>query len=342
MGLLRVSRCTLWLGPDHLLAVDNHGYSEDYKRFYLKDIQAITLVRNAAGIIRAWLLAGWAFAAVLLVLLALAFRWPVGLTVAGSIVAAFFLLCLLVNRLRGPTCTGYLQTAVQTERLYSLNHVRQAEKVLARLAGLVEATQGALSPEQTAELQAAAENLVRAQPVDEVRPAAGSPARARGKLQPDVRHLYNSRAHGVLVGVLLTDLVYEALTLVSPGRGLFIVGLLVSIALVGATVMALIRQHSTDLRGGLKIIAWLSMAYLFVGYLFGTIYSSVFMMSNPELAGNSWRAARALATSSPLDSPGRLAMTIFSMICAGGLGLTGAALLAVGKPRPAARPQPDG
>ena len=114
------------------------------------------------------------------------------------------------------------------------------------------------------------------------------------------RHPYRSRAQGVLVGVLLADLIYEVLQLFSPGPGVFFLGLLVSFSLIAATVVALIKQHSTTLPQGLKIITWLSMGYLFVAYMFGTIYMSVFMMSKPEMAGNTWKAVQAMSVESPM------------------------------------------
>ena len=43
------SRCPLYLGNDHLLAVDNHAFSEDYKRFYFSDIQAIITRETRRG-----------------------------------------------------------------------------------------------------------------------------------------------------------------------------------------------------------------------------------------------------------------------------------------------------
>ena len=39
-----ISRSSLWLGRDHLLCVDSSGYTETYKRFYFRDIQAVTIV----------------------------------------------------------------------------------------------------------------------------------------------------------------------------------------------------------------------------------------------------------------------------------------------------------
>ena len=40
---------TLWQGPDHLLTIDSKRFSEDYKRFYYKDIQAIITRKTIHG-----------------------------------------------------------------------------------------------------------------------------------------------------------------------------------------------------------------------------------------------------------------------------------------------------
>ena len=34
---------SLWQGKDHLLSIDSSGYTEEYKRFYYRDIQAIII-----------------------------------------------------------------------------------------------------------------------------------------------------------------------------------------------------------------------------------------------------------------------------------------------------------
>ena len=40
---------SLWLAEDHLLVVESTGYSEEYTRYYLKDIQAIISRRSSRG-----------------------------------------------------------------------------------------------------------------------------------------------------------------------------------------------------------------------------------------------------------------------------------------------------
>src|SRR5215472_27690 len=40
-GLVSTSRASLWMGKDHLLCMDYSGFTETYKRFYFRDIQAV-------------------------------------------------------------------------------------------------------------------------------------------------------------------------------------------------------------------------------------------------------------------------------------------------------------
>src|SRR5438270_7546384 len=52
---------TLWMSKDHLLCIDSMGgYSEDYKRFYYRDIQAIIVRKTKKH--RIW---NWVFCLIL-------------------------------------------------------------------------------------------------------------------------------------------------------------------------------------------------------------------------------------------------------------------------------------
>lgn len=137
----------LYLAPDHMLQVAATGYSESYKRFYFRDIQAIIIRKTNIWIIGslACLLPGLAFAAGAISTtdgVNAAVLW----TIAGSL-----LLGSSINLLLGPSCVCHLRTAVQTERLPSLNRVRKAQKLLSQIRPLIEAAQGRLhtAPETT-------------------------------------------------------------------------------------------------------------------------------------------------------------------------------------------------
>ncbi len=138
-GTSVVHYVTLYQGPDHLLQVSSTGYSENYKRFYYRDIQAITFQKTSLGKILNGI---WIF-------LAAAFALPTfdmnsGGAIVMWIIAGIFLLLLALNLFAGPTSSCYIRTAVQTERLPSLKRIKATRKMLDRIKPLIFAAQGEL------------------------------------------------------------------------------------------------------------------------------------------------------------------------------------------------------
>ena len=136
-------RSSLWLGKDHLLCVDSTGYAENYKRFYFRDIQAITIRKTEGCKVRLIVYGGLT---VFFGMLAAIYRQAVTTWLFG-LPAALFALLFAINLFAGPTSACLLQTAVQTEELPSLNRLRRARKVLERLRTLITAAQGQLATE---------------------------------------------------------------------------------------------------------------------------------------------------------------------------------------------------
>lgn len=139
----------LYQASDHLLLVASTGFSETYRRFYFRDIQAF-LIRQTRGRLL------WnGIGAVLLGFSSflLAFASDQG-SVTGSLLAAAATLLVAIgvsmNTVRGPTCVCQIQTAVQTRPLPSLSRVKLARRILARLRPLIEAEQGHLTREELA------------------------------------------------------------------------------------------------------------------------------------------------------------------------------------------------
>jgi hypothetical protein len=141
-------RQSLWLAQDHLLSVRSNRFVEEYRRFYFRDIQAITVRKTRRREF-------WNMVLSLLLLLCLAILmsqvsqsgWSTNLW-PWSVVIAIVGGPLLFNNLRGPTSTCYIRTAVQMEELPSLNRIRKTEKILARIRPLIAAAQGELTAEQ--------------------------------------------------------------------------------------------------------------------------------------------------------------------------------------------------
>lgn len=137
----------LYLGPDHLLQAESTGYTETYKRFYFRDVQALVVVRTGYG--SAERVALGLCAAVALVLAGPflltgdpELAWP------AAVLGAIGLVCMValgLSLLAGPGCRCVLRTAVQTERLPSLNQYRRALQTVAQLRPLIEQAQATLS-----------------------------------------------------------------------------------------------------------------------------------------------------------------------------------------------------
>jgi hypothetical protein len=140
---------TLWLGRDHLLQVDHTGYSEEYKRFYFADIQSITLQKTQRA-------PRWTIFFLIMISLGLALAVTLGLGANGSPAwlgfaiswTALFVIFALINFVRGPSCCGYIQTAVHQEQLPSLKRIKASHKALARLREKVAEAQGSMPPEE--------------------------------------------------------------------------------------------------------------------------------------------------------------------------------------------------
>lgn len=137
------SRASLWLGPDHLLCVDSSGYSETYKRFYFRDIQAVTMQESKRRTVWNVILA--VPVVVCLAGLLTSLSSPPKNTAAvivWLICSVIFLAPFLINNIFGTTCVCHLRTAVQIEELPSLCRVRKTQRVLDKVRSLIIAAQG--------------------------------------------------------------------------------------------------------------------------------------------------------------------------------------------------------
>lgn len=304
------TRHRLWLGPDHLLAVANHGYSEEYKRFYFKDIQTILVRKTRAGAIWNAAFGAWATAFLTLILLGLYQSWPqiyiVSLAVYGIVPA---LVCLAVNTAKGPTCATYLRTAVQTERLYALGRQRPARRAMARIRQAVEAVQGTVGTDEL-EAYLAGHGSGGA--------GLGTPAVAAG-LRP-----YRGHAHAALFAILLVDALHTCLHVAFHSAVVYLLGLAVGIVMVVLMIRALIRQANSDLSPRLKRLTWVTLAYVILCSLMGTLAAMAFAIRNPpRMATVAEPLAMRMWMVSPLDEPMMMVSTGISFVGATGLGIIG-------------------
>jgi len=143
-GVVTSGRSSLWLGPDHLLRIDSSGYTENYRRFFLRDIQAV-IIRKTDGLQIRVLVHG--VFVLIWVLSALSAADPIWRGVWWTLTGVSLVL-LVINLLLGPCCAFHIKTAVQNEAIPSINRLRKAREVLERLRPLLVSAQGQLSPEE--------------------------------------------------------------------------------------------------------------------------------------------------------------------------------------------------
>jgi hypothetical protein len=145
---LGFSRTSLWLGKDHVLHVINRGYTEEYRRFFYGDIQAILMRKTVSGTVINIILG--IIAGLSLLFLALGWfvlQWETFALIPLAIASFLWLIIFLFCVTAGPTCVCHLRTAVQFEPLPSLFRVRTAHKAIALLRQRAEAVQGRLASE---------------------------------------------------------------------------------------------------------------------------------------------------------------------------------------------------
>lgn len=301
------TNCRLWLGDDHLLQVESAGgYSESYKRFYFRDIQVIYLQKT-----NSWLMAnlvlGLATGAFLLWTLMV--KDHAGVIALGIVTGCFGLL-LLVNALRGPTCACHLQTAVHGEELPSLRRRRNTEKVLARIKPLIEAAQGSATAETLAPQYATLLEKTHATPA--------VPGQFSRVVDPTLS-VYRSHAHQVLFLALLAHALANLLNIVLPSIPVVLLNLLTGATLAGAVLIALVKQHQTDLLPAVRALTWVTGVFVGLGYVTGYIVM-VLMAPGHNQDGTQWGYIKAIADLRPMQTTWWLAILFTTATVAGLLG----------------------
>ncbi len=133
---------SLWEADDHLLFVESNRVSESYKRFFYRDIRSIVICQTKSGHMITFALGAIAFLFGFITLVA-----ESDVRAVAGVIAGLFFIPALLNFLRGPTCRCTVQTAVQTQPLPSLNRLRVARKVLARIQPKIASAQPDLQPQ---------------------------------------------------------------------------------------------------------------------------------------------------------------------------------------------------
>jgi hypothetical protein len=139
---------SLWLSADHLLAVHNRRFVEEYQRFELREIQAIVIRKQARFVVPVY----WVAFCVVLLITVIVGRVRGNAVLPNDAWGILALLGLywLATSLFG-SCSCQLQTAVGAYPLTGLYRMRAAQGVLRTLEARIAEVQGALPEDWTAD-----------------------------------------------------------------------------------------------------------------------------------------------------------------------------------------------
>ena len=302
---------TLWQGSDHLLQIYSRLGVEDYKRFYFNDIQAIITRKTGVGIVLNFVLG---VATVLFGLFAVTSEgaW----SIFNAIIAGVMLLIWIINFFRGPTCETYLLTAVQTEKLHSLHRLKTTQPVMNRLRSLIEKRQGRINPE-TFDQQSAHPSTNQRQ-----RTAPGRNRQVLKAQKPE-----KGRVHFALFVLLVVDSAYIAFSFFYTHVALSLLSTAISMLMGICVVVALVKQHESDLKQSLRTMTWAALGYVCFSFVAGYIVSITLTFKHPEIWQNQWELFKLLSSLSPWESPLLMAVNIIALSGAALIGIPGLLML---------------
>jgi hypothetical protein len=257
-----------------LLSVDRVWFTEEYKRFYFRDIQAITVERTRSGLVSSSILGALALVSAFIFWL-LSNNDPSsgpGFLIVGGITSGIFLILLAINFFRGPTCICRIRTAVQTESLPSLGRISSMRRALAIIKPLITEAQGALEHGEipTNPEPAAPSTHLPIQP-----PAA-----------PHTIRVSNGGFHVSLYSALMLDalagfykhahMVWHLYTIVS---------VCLLLAILSFSITAVVRQRDTTIPAPLRILTVYTFVFVLattlVVFIYGFSARMAYSMEHP-------------------------------------------------------------
>lgn len=306
-----VGKYTLWQAKDHWLYIFSRFGVEDYKRFYFSDIQAVITRKTIAGKIQ-----NAVSGCFILVCSLPAFMLDGGWAIFYGSAAAMTFILLLINLFRGPTCETTLMTAVQTEKLHSLNRLKKALKAMDRLRKEIQTVQGGVN-RQDLTATPVRSTISNAPPATAPKtgPPGSAPRRASGN------------AHMAVFGLLLFDGLLATLGFFTSHVVSTLLSSITGLCMGIFVIIALVKQHNSDMPGSLRTVTWTSLGYIGILFVAGYAVSMVLAMKNPGLVYNQWEIFKSWAELSPWESPLKMGFNVFVIGGALFLGLPGQWLL---------------
>jgi hypothetical protein len=306
---------TLWRSRDHLLQIYARWGTEDYKRYYFNDIQAIITRKTEVGKIQNFVMGALVGLFGFFVLTSSG-----GWMVFNSIVALVLCLILIINILKGPTCETHLLTAVQTEKLHSLNRLPTAQVVMNQLKPIIERFQGTLQRENLVQRSAQFSNRKRQ-----------ASATRLVQRTPTVRKHESGRVHLVLFALLSLNGLIVAASFALTHVGLTFLGTALMLMMGICVIVALVKQHGSNLQYAMRTMTWAALGYVCFLFISGYIISVALAFKNPDMVHNQWEMIKLFSSTTPWDSALMMTINIIALSGALAIGIPGLFLFKISK-----------
>ena len=302
---------TLWRGKDHLLQIYARWGTEDYKRYYFNDIQAIITRRTETGKIQNFVMGALAGLFGLLAATSASAWIPF-----NAIIAAVMLAILLINIIKGPTCETHLLTAVQTEKLHSLNRLSTTQAVMNQLKPIIERYQGPLQQETLIQHSAQLSNAGQKGPATRLVPRA-----------PVARKNESGRVHLMLFARLSFNGLVVAAGFLLTNVGLTFLGTAVMLTMGVCVVVALVKQHGSNLQHPVRTMTWAALGYVCFSFISSYIIGIGLAFKNPGAVQSQWEMLKLFSKTTPWDSSLMMTLNIIALSGAVAIGIPGLCLL---------------
>jgi hypothetical protein len=285
-GILRGA--SLWLGSDHLLSVKSLRFREEYKRFHLRDVQAIVVAQvprfhlstRSIGIACLWLTV-FLFARRLEPWIPTA-MWSFG----TSLLSGWIYVCY------ARSCRCRIYTAVSSDELPSIYRMSTARRFLAEVEPRIREVQGVLEGDWAEAVEnrdvgppGATRRILSATPSATPGPAPGPlptiepvPAEVRSQ-GPEARS--RTAVSDVFVASLFADALLNLATLHSLTRTVQWIWYALAFVQIGGAVLIFVQRYRGILKVGMQKLAIATLIAMGVSYYLRQVVEGVSRASRP-------------------------------------------------------------
>jgi hypothetical protein len=273
-GLFRGA--SVWLGADHLLLVRSMRVREEYKRYQLRDVQAIVVARaarfhistRAVGIAVFWLAA----------FLAVASRAPRMTTPLWMAAAALVIAWIVISWQFSCRCRIY--TAVSRDELPSIYRTWTARRFLRQVEPRIVQVQGAVEGPWVDAISSRTLGPPRSAP----------PPPPPGIVPPSARRGPRTRgfASDLLIGALFADAIFDTVALHAGGNWVQSANAILALLEMASAIFVIVQHYRGVLRSAMQKLAIATLVAEGIFYYFRPVIVGM-------LAG-----ARSAATRRPL------------------------------------------